>query len=276
MKLLKAVIPAAGLGTRFLPITKVVPKELLPILEKPAIHYVVKEALDAGVQECCFILSEEKHMLTRYFLPTTATLQKAITAKHLSALDQVDDLIARSSYAYIYQDTPRGLGHAVLLARDFIGDDDFFSVLLPDDIIASDVPGLAQLMDIAFTQQALVVAVIRVPQDQLSAYGVIEVQEQISERVFRVRSMVEKPQAHDAPSDLAIIGRYILSPAIFDALESVKATLTAGELQLTDAIAQVIRNGHPVYACLIDGHRFDTGTPMGWLHTNNYYAGLRS
>lgn len=274
MIIAKVVIPAAGLGTRFLPITKAVPKELLPILEKPAIHYVVQEAVMSAATDVCLIVSQEKEAIKHYFSPSSAAMQVCIEKKNLTKkYAEVDALIAETSFTYVLQDEPRGLGHAVSLARDFVGDQ-FFAVMLPDDIIASSVPVLAQLCTVACQQNATVIAVMRVPRNELSSYGVIAVKNQLSDRLFEVAHLVEKPKADEAPSDFAIVGRYILSPAIFYSLATIKPQ-ALGELQLTDAIAHLLASGQPVFAYLFEGERFDTGTPDGWLKTNIYFAAHR-
>ncbi len=273
MSFVKAIIPAAGLGTRFLPITKVIPKELLPILNKPAIHYIAKELIDSEIRECCLIINKEKRLLSHYFLPTNAPLKKVLSKKKSTILDSVDYLIDHLSYSYIFQKKPLGLGDAVLLANAFV-ENDFFSVLLPDDIITGPVPAQKQLLDSARNKQASVIGVTRVPLEKISSYGVIDVQEQINDRLFRVRKVIEKPTVSHAPSDMAIIGRYVLDPAIFKALDLVRLRLDNSELQLTDAIEVLINQNYPVFAYLIDGDRFDIGTPTGWLQANEHFEQL--
>lgn len=268
----KAIIPAAGLGTRFLPITKVIAKELLPILEKPAIHYVVQEAMDASLTDICFIISKEKEALRHYFEPNNAALQQIIEQKKLQKrIAATNELIGKGTYSYRIQEHPQGLGHAVLQARDFVAHQLLCAVLLPDDILVGSIPAIAQLSEIALAKNATVLAVMQVTPDKVSSYGMVSIKQALSDRLFELNHIVEKPAIGQAPSEYAVIGRYILTPDIFDALMHIKPG-AQGELQLTDAITYRIDQGKKVFACVVDNKRFDTGTPYGWLEANCYYA----
>lgn len=270
MQIRMSVIPAAGLGTRFLPWTKSVPKELLPILNKPSIHYILDESRASGMDELCIITSERKQALEHY-LSHDPTLEKHLEdTNKLDALSSINAIIDALKFHYIVQHDPRGLGHAVGLAREKVNNN-FFGVLLPDDIIASETPGISQLIAIAKEHNATVVAVQEVPLEQTSSYGVIAVKHALNDHTFTVSHLVEKPKPEDAPSNLAIIGRYVLSPRIFEMLDKTKAG-KGGEIQLTDALDLLARSGEPVLACKISGKRFDVGVPHGWAKAIEYYA----
>lgn len=244
MEISKVVIPAAGRGSRFSPYTNTVPKEMLPILNKPAIHYSVQEALTSGFEEVLFITNRHKELIAHY-----------VDSEEFS----------QGHFSYIRQSEPLGLGHAVLMAKPFIGKE-HFGIALPDDIIMHKTPALAQLARIARQERASVIAVQEVPHDQISAYGVIKIKKQLTPNLFHIDSVVEKPSLKDAPSNLAIIGRYILSSKIFTSLHEISSYATS-ELQLTDAIAHMIQTNEKVFAYKVEGTRYDIGTPRGWLKT---------
>lgn len=273
MQIRISVIPAAGLGTRFLPLTKSVPKELLPILNKPSIQYILEETNASGVGELCIITSDRKYALEQYLTHDPELEAHLARSNKLEALSSINNLIDSTKFHYVVQHDPRGLGHAVSLARDLVGNN-FFGVLLPDDIIASKTPALAQLIAVAQEHQATVVAVQEVPAEQSSAYGMVAIKNPINDHTFTVSHLVEKPKPEDAPSNLAIIGRYVLSPRIFEMLEKTNAG-KGGEIQLTDALDLLARSGEPVLACKISGNRFDIGVPQGWVKAVQYYAGLQ-
>lgn len=265
MEITKVVIPAAGLGTRFLPYTKTVPKEMLPILNKPAIHYSVEEAVQSGMEHVLFITNRSKELIGNYF-DTTPDLETLLEEKNkLSDLKDINKLIKSTHFSYIRQSEPLGLGHAVLMAKPFIGKE-YFGIALPDDIIVSRKPALEQLMRIARQEKATVIAVQEVPHDQVSSYGVIKIKKQVSHNLFQVESLVEKPALKDAPSNLAIVGRYVVSHKIFASLEEI-STYASSELQLTDALLHMLHNNEKVFAYKIEGTRYDVGTPRGWLKT---------
>jgi UTP--glucose-1-phosphate uridylyltransferase len=271
-KELKAIIPAAGLGTRFLPFTKSVPKELLPLLNKPAIHLIVEEGLGADIHDFIIITSETKQALRQYFIHD-AMLEHALqkTGK-LDLLAQTNALIDQSSFTFINQPQPLGLGHAIMQAKSAVNDSSF-CVMLPDDIILNTGTknAMQQLITVAQEQQAMVVAVQEVSPDAISSYGSIGIKKQINENLFEIAHIVEKPNPVDAPSCLAVIGRYVFSPILFDALETISPN-ASHEIQLTDAITQTINQGHRVLAYKFQGSRFDFGSAYGWLQANIYTA----
>lgn len=270
MKITKAIIPAAGLGTRFLPFTKAVPKELLPILSKPAIQYIVEEAAASGINNICVVTSTYKQSLADFLTPNSYLASLIKKRKKYELLEDTEKLLGSVTFSYIEQPDPLGLGHAIDLARAF-ANEDYVSVLLPDDIIMHDTPCISQLMQVACTHKATVIAVREVATHELSAYGVIKVKRAHSDTLFEVEQLVEKPHPDDAPSNLAIIGRYVLSPEAFRALHRVPPHAN-GEIQLTDGLDLVTKEGHPVFAVKVSGQRFDTGTPLGWLEANLAYA----
>ncbi len=263
MNIDKVIIPAAGRGTRFLPVTKSIPKEMLPILNKPAIQYIVEEGLESNIQHFCIITNEEKQSIKHYFSPH-AYLDSVLKPDRRKLLASVDIILEKAYFTYINQEKPLGNGHAILLARDVIGDE-FFGVCFPDDIIIADDPALGQLITIARQEKVSVLAVQEVPEDRVSSYGIVAVKKQLSPNLFEIDHLVEKPNAKDAPSNLAIIGRYVLSPKIFDSLEAVPPHAN-GELQLTDAMEHMIHHtNEKIYAYKVQGTRYDTGVPQGWL-----------
>jgi UTP--glucose-1-phosphate uridylyltransferase len=266
MDIIKAVIPAAGLGTRFLPATKAVPKEMLPILNKPAIQYIIEEGIASRINQFLIITSREKAAIANHFdyAPELEQLLKQTNKQDkVAALDKI---ISAAHFSYIRQPEPLGLGHAVLMARYSIGKE-YFGIFLPDDLIIHDTPALAQLIAIAQQERASIIAVQEVPYDMISSYGVIAIKKQITSQLFQVSHLVEKPTAKDAPSNLGIIGRYVLSHKIFDSLDAI-SPYAQGELQLTDAIAHMLNNNEKVFAYKIQGTRLDIGTPLGWLKAN--------
>ena len=275
----KAVIPAAGLGTRFLPVTRVVPKILLPVLDRPLIHYAVAECAAAGIDQIALVLSPGAEAVADYFRPNELlerALEERGDADHLAQQKKINSL---ADITVLEQADAKGLGHAVLMARDFVGDESF-AVLLPDDLIWSDTPAIAQLTRISEERGGSVVAAKRVPRSAIPNLGIIDAEPIAgpketgdSSRVHRVRGLVEKPPIEEAPSDLAIIGRYVLTPGVFDRIESGSAG-ALGEIQLTDAIAAAI-GSEPVHACEFEGHHIDAGTPPGMLAATVYEARRR-
>lgn len=264
MKITKAVIPAAGHGTRFLPWTKAVPKEMLPLLNKPAIQYIVQEIANSGLQNCIMITAPHKHAIANHFDKAPVLEQFLKEKNKLHLLDELNNLSNSLEFIYINQEDAKGLGHAISLARETIGQD-YFGILLPDDIIVGAQPGIKQLMDIAQKENASVIAVQEVSQENVSAYGVIAIKKQLAPDLFEVSNLIEKPAVEDAPSNLAIIGRYVLSSKIFKALDEVKPS-AGGEIQLTDGIAHMLKEGERVLAYKLQGTRYDVGNPAGWLH----------
>ncbi len=263
MDVTKAIIPAAGLGTRFLPFTKAVPKEMLPLLNIPAIQYIVEEGLASNVKHFFMITGRGKQAIADHFDANPA-LEMILTERgKLGLISDLEKIIKTAHFTYIRQSEPLGLGHAVWMARHSIGKE-YFGIFLPDDIIVSKTAGLAQLIRIARQEKASVIAVQEVPNELTSSYGVIAVKKQITPNLFQVSHLVEKPTQKDAPSNLAIIGRYVLSHKIFGALEDINSYAT-DELQLTDGISLMMKNNEKVFAYKVQGMRYDLGTPIGWL-----------
>lgn len=264
MSVTKAIVPAAGLGSRFLPATKSVPKEMLPILDKPASQYIVEEAAKSGIKDVILIVSKTKKVLEDHFDTATEQLKELTTRGN--GIDHLSRLIETLRFCFIRQHEPLGLGHAVLMARSVVADE-YVGIMLPDDIYVSHTPAMAQLQKIAAQERCSVIAVQEVPMSLVNQKGVISIKKQITPNLFQVKELVEKPTAAKAPSNLAIVGRYILAPGIFDALAEVKMG-AVNELQLTDGIQQLIYSGEKVFAYKVQGTHFDTGTPLGWLKAN--------
>lgn len=267
MDITKAIIPAAGLGTRFLPLTKSIPKEMLPLLNKPAIQYIIEEGIQSGIANFSLVTSRGKEAIADYFdySPELELILKERSKSEL--MNSIERIIKAAHFTYVRQPEPLGLGHAVLMARHTIGKE-YFGIFLPDDIIINKKdPGLLQLIKIARQEKGSVIAVQEVPAECVSSYGVIAIKKQITPNLFQVSHMVEKPAQKDAPSNLAVIGRYVLSHKIFDALDDI-SSYAVGELQLTDGISHMIKNNEKVFAYKIQGTRFDIGTPLGWIKAN--------
>ncbi len=257
----KGVFPAAGLGTRFLPATKAMPKEMLPIVDKPVIQYAVEEAIASGIDDILIVTGRGKHAIEDHF-DHSFELETILGERGQERLlEMVRQVAGLARVAYTRQKKALGLGHAVLCARDLVGDEPF-AVFLADDLIVGEVPAIQQLIDVYNETGATVVAVQRVPRDQVSAYGVVAVKSSDG-RVHEVEDLVEKPKPEKAPSDLAVIGRYVLVPEIFPILEET-APGAKGEIQLTDALRQLARNDR-VIAVEFEGTRFDTGNKLGFL-----------
>ena len=266
----KAVFPAAGLGTRFLPATKAQPKEMLPLVDKPIIQYGVEEALASGVDHVVLVTGQGKHVIEDHF-NVDVELETLLESRgKIDLLNETRAVPYPTSVASVQQGEPLGLGHAVLVARELVGDEPFV-VILSDDVIDARPPAVRQLIDVYDKVQDPVIAVERVPLDQISSYGVIDAEPlDGAEGVFRIRDMVEKPPANEAPSDLAIIGRYVLTPDIFPILDSTERD-SRGEIQLTDGLRRLLPH-RPIYACEIKGVRHDTGNKPGFLRATAYFA----
>jgi UTP--glucose-1-phosphate uridylyltransferase len=266
----KAVFPVAGLGTRFLPATKTVPKEMLPIIDRPLIQYAVDEAIEAGCDTLVFVTNRYKHAVADYFDKAYELEQKLERAGKTEQLELVRNVLPPGVRAvFVTQAEALGLGHAVLCAKPVIGDEPF-AVLLPDDLIWNRGPGaLKQMADAAQASGASVIATQDVPRDQTGSYGIVATDD-FSGRQGRITAMVEKPAPESAPSTLAVVGRYVLSPRIFDLLESTSPG-AGGEIQLTDAISALLRE-QPVLAYRFQGTRFDCGTHIGLIEATIRYA----
>jgi len=268
MKIKKAVIPVAGLGTRFLPATKTVPKELLPIVDIPAIQYVVQEAVESGITEVIFVTGRGKDSIEDHFdeapelelvLEERGQREMVETLRRISKMTEV---------VSVRQKRPLGLGHAILCARDLVGEEPF-AVLLSDDLIDAAVPCLQQLLKVFAEKDDSVIALRSVPEQEVQRYGIVNGTE-LSERLYEVKEMVEKPRPSEAPSRLAIIGRYILRPEIFSILEKI-APGRGGEIQLTDGISQLARQ-KKVYGYEFEGNHYDIGDKMGFVRATVAYA----
>ncbi len=268
MKLRKAVIPVAGLGTRFLPATKTVPKELLPIVDIPSIQYVVQEAVDAGIEEIIFVTGRGKDAIEDHFDEAPELEQLLIERGNHEMAQTLRKIAEMTEVVSVRQKKPLGLGHAVLCARDLVGDEPF-AVMLADDLIESEVPGIRQLLDIFEETSESVIALMEVPQSEVHQYGVIQGRE-IKKRLYQVEATVEKPLAKDAPSRMAIIGRYVLRPEIFQILKNL-APGRGGEIQLTDGLSQLVRE-RKIFGCEFVGDRYDIGDKFGFVRATVAYA----
>jgi UTP--glucose-1-phosphate uridylyltransferase len=262
-KVTKAIFPVAGMGTRFLPATKSVPKEIMTLVDRPLIQYAIDEARAAGIKEFIFVTSRGKGALEDYF-DLAPQLEQELKKKGKTQLLEVLEStnMPSGAIAYIRQHKALGLGHAVWCARRLIGDEPF-AVILPDDVIAADKPCLQQMVEAYAETGGNMVAAMEVAPEQTSAYGVLDVCEE-QDQLVRVQGMVEKPQPKDAPSNLAVIGRYILSPSVLENLNHIQSG-SGGEIQLTDAIARDIEKAHNVYGFRFRGQRFDCGSKSGFL-----------
>jgi UTP--glucose-1-phosphate uridylyltransferase len=267
MAITKSIIPAGGLGTRFLPATKTIPKEMLPVLDKPAIQYIVEEGAKAGIKTFIVITGKNKKTIEDHF--DTCDIRLKDKNKE-SCFEGLNRIIDSTNFVYIRQKEALGLGHAVWSASHLVNKE-HVAVMLPDEIIISQVPAIAQLMQIAQQEKCNVVGVQEVPIDQVSKYGIIGIKKQFSPNLFQVKELVEKPSIANAPSNLAIIGRYVLSPNIFSMLDESKIGV-GGEIQLTDAIQNLLYSGEKVFAYKIQGNRYDIGNPLGLLKANLDFA----
>jgi UTP--glucose-1-phosphate uridylyltransferase len=272
-KVRKAVFPAAGLGTRFLPATKAQPKEMLPLVDKPLIQYGVEEAIHSCVQNIIIVTGRGKTAIEDHF-DVSFELEHLLETRGkkdlLATVRAVSDMI---NVAYVRQKEALGLGHAVLRARELVGDEPF-AVILSDDVIDAEVPALRQLLDVYEFYGAPVLALMEVPKENISAYGVVDA-EPVGhnggrDRLYRIRNLVEKPKPQDAPSNLAIIGRYVLTPDVFRSLETIEPG-SGGELQLTDGLKHTLRS-RPIYGYRFEGTRYDAGDKLGFLKATVEFA----
>lgn len=263
-KITKAVFPVGGMGTRFLPATKSIPKEMLPIIDKPLIQYAVEEAIAAGITTLIFITSASKHAISDHFDPKPLLRKKFAIEGKQDLLNKLHTLPKEITRVFIPQGEPLGLGHAVLQAKEIVGDE-YFSVILADDFIKPDlskVNATQQLIDAAQKNQASVISVEEVSDDRVSQYGIVDID--IKQEVNLIKSIIEKPAIDDAPSNLGVIGRYVLSPQIFSLLEKTVSDV-GGEIQLTDALAQLLNKPNNLYAATLDGKRYDCGHKLGYI-----------
>jgi UTP--glucose-1-phosphate uridylyltransferase len=270
----KALLPVAGLGTRMLPITKIVPKELLPILNRPTIEYIVQEIIQSGVDTIIFVISSGKEGIVDYFdinLGLRKFLEERNKVELLRLVESVESKV--ENLVTVRQKKPEGLGHAVLMGESLIGDEPF-AVILGDDLVASDVPCLKQMLSAylelsAKYEDISLIALEEVPREDVSKYGIVD-GDRISENIIRMRRVIEKPSLEEAPSNYAIIGRYIFTPKVFEYLKKIPKR--GGEYQLTDAIQGLIDDGYPVFGFFFKGMRLDTGNLKGYLKAILYYA----
>lgn len=261
----KAVLPVAGVGTRFLPATKVVPKELLPIVNKPVIQYVVEEAVNSGIEEIIFVISKDKELIRDHFSPKPELENLLRDRGKTEALKQVESIHKMAKFTYVYQDEPLGDGHAILKAKEATNGEPFL-VLFGDDIIRGEVPAAKQLMD-NFNGEAIM-AVEQVGREDISSYGIIEPGNR-NGNLIEIKSLIEKPTPNEAPSDLGIIGKYICPPEIFDAIEGSQAGRD-GELRLVDGLL-LLSKTQKIWAYRVEGKRFDTGRARGLVAANNSF-----
>ncbi|HYI95471.1 MAG TPA: UTP--glucose-1-phosphate uridylyltransferase GalU [Bryobacteraceae bacterium] len=272
-KVRKAVFPAAGLGTRFLPATKAMPKEMLPLVDKPLIQYGVEEVIHSGVQNIIIVTGRGKSSIEDHF-DVSFELEHLLESRGkkdmLAAVRGISDMI---DVSYVRQKEALGLGHAVLRAKELVGHEPF-AVVLSDDVIDADIPCMRQLLDVYEYFGASVLALMEVPNENISAYGVVDAEPVAHngsrDRLYRIRNMVEKPKPSDAPSNLAIIGRYVLTPEIFPSIEAVQPG-SGGEIQLTDGLRHLLRN-RPIYGFKFDGTRYDAGDKLGFLKATVEFA----
>jgi len=270
----KALLPVAGLGTRMLPITKVVPKELFPILNRPAIEYIVHEIIQSGLDTIIFVISSGKEGIVDYFdinLGLRKFLEERNKVELLRVVEKVESKV--ENLVTVRQKNPEGLGHAVLMGERIIGNEPF-AVILGDDLVASDVPCLKQMLSVylelsAKYEDISVIALEEVPREDVSKYGIVD-GDRVSENIIRMRRVIEKPPLEEAPTNYAIIGRYIFTPKIFEYLKRIPKK--GGEYQLTDAIQGLINDGYPVFGFFFQGMRLDTGNLKGYLKAILYYA----
>ena len=268
MKVRKAIIPAAGLGTRFLPATKAQPKEMLPIVDKPTIQYIIEEAVASGIEEILIVTGRNKKCIEDHFDRSVELELELEKSNKEEMLEMVREISNIADIHYIRQKEPRGLGHAILCARAFVGNEPF-AVLLGDDVVDSEVPCLKQLMDCYNEYKTSILGVQTVPKDDVNKYGIVD-GIHIEDRVYKVKNLVEKPAVEEAPSNVAILGRYIITPQIFNILEQTKPG-KGGEIQLTDAL-QTLISQEAMYAYNFEGKRYDVGDKLGFLQATVEFA----
>ena len=264
MKVRKAIIPAAGLGTRFLPATKAQPKEMLAIVDKPTIQYIIEEAVASGIQDIIIVTGRNKRSIEDHFDRSIELELELEKNNKTEMLDMVRSISEMANIHYIRQKEPRGLGHAVLTAKHFIGNEPF-AVLLGDDVVVSKQPCLSQMINVYNEYRTSVIGVQKVAHEVVNKYGIVDCKS-IDSRVYKVRDLVEKPKIEDAPSDIAILGRYILTPTIFQYLETQDEG-AGGEIQLTGALRRMAKE-EAMYVYDFKGHRYDVGTKEGFLQAN--------
>ena len=268
MKVKKAIIPAAGLGTRFLPATKAQPKEMLPIVDKPTIQYIIEEAVASGIEEILIITGRNKRAIEDHFDKSIELEQQLQNTGKDDLLKMVEDISNMADIYYIRQKEPKGLGRAIGCARTFVGNEPF-AVMLGDDVVDSEVPCLKQLIDCFNEYKTTILGVQEVPSQDVYKYGIIKGM-YIEDRVYKVKDLIEKPKVEEAPSNVAILGRYIITPQIFDILQNTNPG-KGGEIQLTDAL-RTLANQEAMYAYAFQGRRYDVGDKLGFLEATVEFA----
>ncbi len=271
MRIKKAVIPVAGLGTRFLPATKAQPKEMLPLVDKPVIQYIVEEAVAAGIEQIIFVTGRHKRAIEDHFdrnLELERNLEEKGKRELLETVRKISDL---ADFIYIRQKEPLGLGHAILTAEPAVGDEPF-AVLLGDDVMVSETPAIGQLLEVYNRFKCSVIGLQKVPEEDVGKYGIVGGKE-VDRNVLKLDELVEKPSVEEAPSNLAIAGRYVLTPGIFDALRETPPG-RGGEIQLTDAL-QILNNREVIYGRILEAARYDTGNKLGFLQATVDFALMR-
>ena len=271
----KAILPIAGLGTRFLPLSKVFPKEIWPLVDKPVIQYIVEEAKNSGISEIIFVISPEKKIVFDYFQKyppqKSPKLEKKLKERGqiaiLEELKKLEELCQGLSFSFVFQKKPLGDGHAILQAKDLVAGEPA-AVLFGDDIVESKTPCLAQLIKVFKTAQKPVISLSQVPKEKISSYGIVEV-EKIANRLFKIKKIVEKPVIDKAPSDLAIVGKYILTPEVFDYLKKAKPS-KKGEIVLAEVLEEMIGDGKVIYGYQFEGNWLECGTKEDWLECHFY------
>lgn len=276
MRVKKAIIPAAGLGTRFLPITKSMPKEMLPIIDTPNIQYIVEEAVKSGIEQILIITNQNKVAIENHFDINYELEQRLIQSGKEDLAHMINQIGNLIDINYVRQKKPLGLGHALMYAEPFVSNEPF-AVMLGDDLVVNeDKPALLQLLELFDIKQNTILGVQKVNHEDVSKYGIVEPNKtNVTSDRFKVASIVEKPKVENAKSDYAVMGRYILTPDIFDMLRKIPAGAN-GELQLTDALQKLIENNRPVWACNFEGNRYDIGSKIGFLKANIDFALNRS
>ncbi len=268
MKITKAIIPAAGLGTRFLPATKAQPKEMLPIVDKPTIQYIIEEAVASGIEDIIIVTGRSKRAIEDHFDKSYELEIELERSNKTELLKLVQDISNMVNIHYIRQKEPRGLGHAILCAKSFVGNQPF-AVLLGDDIVDSKPPCLEQMIDVFNLYNTSILGVQHVPKNEVDKYGIVDYEPE-DNRIYKVNDLVEKPKTENAPSDVAILGRYIITPTIFEILEKTEPG-AQGEIQLTDALKMLCRV-EPMYAYEFTGKRYDVGHKLGFLEATVEFA----
>lgn len=268
MKIKKAVIPAAGLGTRFLPATKSIPKEMLPIVDKPTIQYIVEEVIASGIEDILIITGRNKGSIEEHF-DRAIELEYNLEQNHKKELlEEVRKISKMINIHTVRQKDPKGLGHAVYCAKSFVGNEPF-AVLLGDDVVDSKVPCLKQMIDMYDTYNSTILGVQKVEWENVNKYGIVS-GNKINDNVYTVNDLIEKPDINNAPTNIAILGRYIITPEIFDILENTKKGV-GGEIQLTDGLRE-LANIHEMYAYIFEGRRYDVGSKIGFLEATVDFA----